>query len=106
MTQDEMTAQEEEERCQTPDYENHQDIQHRIIALFELLHTHRQEALLKELRQLYELGVEEEEDEDDGIEVEIIDDDDDDPPDDWGAKDIIDNEQPIGWIDDEPIHRK
>lgn len=105
MTQDEMTAQEEEERCQTPDYENHQDIQHRIIALFELLHTHRQEALLKELRQLYELNVETDDDEDDGIEVEIIDDDEpfiaDELP-----RPIFDDGNPIGWIDDEPIHRK
>lgn len=62
MTQDEMTALEEEQQDQM----GNDELKDRITLLFEQLPPHLQEALLEELQQIFDLCVEESEDGDGG----------------------------------------
>ena len=58
MTQDEMTVLE-------AGHQDHDELKDRIVTLFEQLPPDRQEALLDELQQIFDLCVEESEEEED-----------------------------------------
>jgi hypothetical protein len=76
-----------------------QTIEAQIFTLFSQLSDLRQVGVVEALAEYFEGAG-------DGIDVEIIDEEDGDPSPNWGKDEIIDNEQPLGWIDDKPIHRK